>query len=288
MDEETQLLTTGRVIAAARKIETRLAECGASGAGMREKVESLNGRLQPDTVSLINHIGGVRNRFAHESNADLRPDELELFEEAVAAVLEDLDELAATPPPEPEKSKKRSGKTASASPRQPETPAMGTEKPLPPWSSPLWAALPGPHLVYALLTGWNAFGAGQLYLLLLLAELLALAILGFAAAWSSLPLAITGGSLFGAVWLCGLLLGLRCRNEEENVGFSPVPLLNLLWFLRKIAAYADLARLIVAGAILGIWLAAIQLAVSGEYAAAVIIAVLSWGSALADALLHRS
>ena len=101
MNEEAQLLTTGRVIAAARKIESKLVECGGSGDGMREKVESLGSRIPPETVQLINHIGGVRNRFAHESDAALRPDELKLFEEAVDAVLEDLDELASAPPPPP-------------------------------------------------------------------------------------------------------------------------------------------------------------------------------------------
>ena len=45
MDEDEKLLTTGRVIAAARQIETRLAECGASGSGLREKVQSLGPRL---------------------------------------------------------------------------------------------------------------------------------------------------------------------------------------------------------------------------------------------------
>lgn len=281
MDEEEKLLTTGRVIAAARQIETRLAECGASGSGLREKVESLGPRLPAETRNLINHIGGVRNRFAHESGAELRADELELFEEAVEAVLEDLDELAAEPRPETEKPKR---KTAPAPfPAAPPDP----EKPLPPWSSPMWAYLPGPHLVYAFLSAWNAFGAGQLYLLLLLAELLSLTVLGFAAALSSLPLAVVGGSLFAVIWLCGLLLGLRSRTAEEGVGLSPVPLLNLVWFFQKIIGHADPARLVVAGAILGIWLAAVQLAVSGEYAAAAIVGLMSWIGAFADSWLHR-
>jgi len=282
MDEDTQLLTTGRVIAAAREIETRLAECGASGNGLREKVASLGPRLPAETRNLINHIGGVRNRFAHESNAELRPDELELFEEAVEAVLEDLDELSAAPPPKPEKPKRK----ASPPPSPIEAPD-DPELPLPPWTSPMWAYLPGPHLVYAFLIAWNAFGAGQLYLLLLLAELGSLTALGFAAALSSLPLAIVGGSLFTAIWLCGLVLALRNRTTGQGIGYSPVPLLNLVWFSQKIIVHTDPARLVVAGAILGIWLAAIQLAVSGEYAAAIIIGLMSWIGALADAWFHR-
>lgn len=286
MDQDTQLLTTGRVIAAARKIETRLAECGATGSGMREKVESLGPRLPAETRNLINHIGGVRNRFAHESGADLRADELELFEEAVEAVLEDLDELSAAPPPKPERPRRKTSPPPSPDDVPVDTPD-DPEKPLPPWTSPMWAYLPGPHLVYAFLTAWNAFGAGQLYLLLLLAELGSLTALGFAAALSSPPLAIAGGSLFAAIWLCGLVLGLRRRTAEQGVGFSPVPLLNLVWFSQKIIVHTDPARLVVAGAILGIWLAAIQLAVSGEYAAALLIGLMSWIGALADSFFHR-
>lgn len=283
MDEDEKLLTTGRVIAAARQIETRLAECGASGSGLREKVQSLGPRLPSETRNLINHIGGVRNRFAHESGAELRADELELFEEAVEAVLEDLDELAAEPQPETETEKPKRKTAPAPSPAAPPDP----EKPLPPWNSPMWAYLPGPHLVYAFLSAWNAFGAGQLYLLLLLFELLSLTVLGFAAALSSLPLAVAGGSLFTVIWLCGLFLGLRARSAEEGVGLSPVPLLNLVWFFQKIIGHADPARLVVAGAILGIWLAAVQLAVSGEYAAAAIVGLMSWIGAFADSWLHR-
>lgn len=283
MDEDEKLLTTGRVIAAARQIETRLAECGASGSGLREKVQSLGNRLPAETRNLINHIGGVRNRFAHESGAELRADELELFEEAVEAVLEDLDELAAEPQPETETEKPKRKTAPAPSPAAPPDP----EKPLPPWNSPMWAYLPGPHLVYAFLSAWNAFGAGQLHLLLLLLELLSLTVLGFAAALSSLPLAVAGGSLFTAIWLCGLFLGLRARSAEEGVGLSPVPLLNLVWFFQKIIGHADPARLVVAGAILGIWLAAVQLAISGEYAAAAIVGLMSWIGAFADSWLHR-
>ncbi|MPN19041.1 hypothetical protein SDC9_166407 [bioreactor metagenome] len=157
---------------------------------------------------------------------------------------------------------------------------------MPPWSSPIWACLPGPHLVYAVLTAWNAFGAGQLYLLLFLAGLLSLTGLGFALGLASVPLAVAGGSLFTAVWLCGLLLGLRGWREGEEIGLSPIPLLNLFWFLRKVIILADPARLVIAVAILGIWLAAIQLAVYGEYTAAAVVALVSWFGALLDALLH--
>lgn len=293
MDEEAQLLATGRVIAAARKIESRLVDCGGSGSGLREKVESLGSRLSPDTVRLINHIGGVRNRFAHESNVELRPDELQLFEEAAEAVLEDLDLLASGEGGEPEKPKRSSRRKPaedageSEEPEEPELEPEDAEKALPPWSSPVWSCLPGPHLVYAVLTAWNAFGDGKLHLLLFLAELLSLTTLGFSVWLESVPLAVAGGCLFAVVWLCGLLLGLRGRKAGEELGFSPVPLLNLFWFLRKVIVLADPARLVVAVAILGVWLAAIQLAVYGEYTAAIIAALVSWFGALLDALLYR-
>ena len=100
MNEEEQLLTTGRVIDATRKIESKLVACGAVGRGQREKAESLGDRLPAEAARLIRFIGSVRNRFAHESGARLRPDELELFEEAAEAVLAELDSLPEPVPPE--------------------------------------------------------------------------------------------------------------------------------------------------------------------------------------------
>lgn len=100
MNEEEQLLTTGRVIDATRKIESKLVACGAVGSGLREKAESLGDRLPAEAARLIRFIGSVRNRFAHESGARLRPDELELFEEAAEAVLAELDSLPEPVPPE--------------------------------------------------------------------------------------------------------------------------------------------------------------------------------------------
>ena len=93
MNEEEQLLTTGRVIDATRKIESKLVACGAVGSGLREKAESLGDRLPAEAARLIRFIGSVRNRFAHESGARLRPAELELFEEAAGSVLAALDNL---------------------------------------------------------------------------------------------------------------------------------------------------------------------------------------------------
>ena len=156
---------------------------------------------------------------------------------------------------------------------------------LPPWDSPMWTALPGLHLVYAFRAGWNAFGAGQLYLLLILAELIAFVLLGFAAVRGSMPLAAAGGVLGFAVYVCGLWLGLR---EKSGPGLYLVPAVNLAWFFRKVAACIEPARLIVATAILGIWLAAVQLLLYGEFAAAGIAALVSWCGAAADSLLRRS
>ncbi len=286
MNEEAQLLATGRIIAATRNIESKLVECGASGSGLREKTESLGSRLPVETVRLINHIGTVRNRVAHENNVELRDDELELFEEASATVLTELEKLL----PEPKKAvrkKPAAPKSPTDEPAEPETTTKTpAEKALPPWNSPMWAYFPGVHLAYAFLTGWSAFGAGQLYLLLLLAELLSLTALGFAAALPSVPLAITGGSLFVAIWLCGAFLGWRGRAEYK-LGFCLFPLLNLFWFIRKVIDFIDPARLVISIAILGTWLAAIQLAASGEFPAAAIVGAISWIGALIDAILHK-
>ena len=56
----------------------------------------------------------------------------------------------------------------------------------------------------------------------------------------------------------------------------------------KDVALSVLPRLIVAAAILGIWLAAVQLLLYGEFAAAGIAALVSWCGAAADSLLRRS
>ena len=296
MNEEEQLLTTGRVIDATRKIESTLVACGAVGSGLREKAESLGDRLPAEAARLIRFIGSVRNRFAHESGARLRPDELELFEEAAEAVLAELDSLPEPVPPEKKPSAAR--RKTVRTPAVPEVEDDGggendedagalpeTAVALPPWDSPIWTALPGLHLVYAFRAGWNAFGAGQLYLLLILAELIAFVLLGFAAVRGSMPLAAAGGVLGFAVYVCGLWLGLR---EKSGPGLYLVPAVNLAWFFRKVAACIEPARLIVAAAILGIWLAAVQLLLYGEFAAAGIAALVSWSGAAADSLLRRS
>ena len=94
-----------------------------------------------------------------------------------------------------------------------------------------------------------------------------------------------GGVLGFAVYVCGLWLGLR---EKSGPGLYLVPAVNLAWFFRKVAACIEPARLIVAAAILGIWLAAVQLLLYGEFAAAGIAALVSWSGAAADSLLRRS
>ena len=256
----------------------------------------------------IHFIGTVRNRVAHESGVTLRADELELFEEAARAVLKELDRIQ---PPAPESPAPLPPESPAPSPAPPplresddEPPARpksarraaapepgsssGEEPLLPPWNSPLWATLPGLHLIYAFGAGWSAFGAGQLYLLLLLAELIALTALGFAAALASQPLAAAGGTLFLAVYLCGIWLGMRNPKEQGGrVWYPLIPLANLLFFLKKIAAFIEPARLVISIVILGTWLAAIQLAVTGELSAAGIIALASWLGALIDSRLHR-
>ncbi|MBS1369015.1 MAG: hypothetical protein HPZ91_03565 [Lentisphaeria bacterium] len=297
MDEEEQLMTTGRVIDATRKIESKLIECGATGSGLREKADSLGSGLPEEAGRLIHFIGNIRNRFAHESGATLRPDELELFEEAAAAVLAELDRLAGAPPPavEPEKPPKKAAAPSPKPPREipeapeePEAPAPQRQEPvLPPWDSPVWAALPGLHLVYAFRAGWNAFGAGQLYLLLVLAELIALTLLGFAVAYMSGPLAASGGTLLLIVYLCGVWLGLRKTEKVRRPGLYLVPVANIGWFAKKIAEYIVPSRLVISVAILGIWLAAIQLAIYGEYLASGIAALTSWLGALIDSFLRR-
>ena len=304
MNHEEQLLTTGRVIDAARKIESRLVECGASGSGLREKADSLGSALPEEAVQLIHFVGTIRNRVAHESGTTLRPDELELFEEATEEILLELDkiaadsaaptpETAAAPPRKEREEEPPAEKTAVPRNRSPRSPAKPppekTAEPLlPPWNSPMWNILPGLHLVYVFGAGWSAFGAGQLYLLLILAELIALTALGFAAALASLPLAAAGGVLFLAIYGCGVWLGLS--NPPDAGGrawYCLIPLANFWFFAGKIIRFIDPAELVVSLALLGIWLAAVQLAIYREFTAAGVIACASWLGALIDSLRRR-
>lgn len=294
MNEEEQLLTTGRVIDATRKIESKLVACGATGSGLREKAESLGERLPDEAARLIRFIGSVRNRVAHESSAMLRPDELALFEEATQAVLTELDKFS---PPEPSTGTPPAALLKTTPPpTASEGDGIGDETHeevgtktnpsaiLPPWNSPIWSALPGLHLVYAFRAGWNAFGAGQLFLLLSIVELLGFVLLGFAAGYRSPLLAAGGGALCVAVYLCGLWLGLR---EKKGFGLYLVPVANLVWFFRRITTCLEPTQLIVATAILGIWLAAIRLLLEEEFIASGITAMISWGGAIIDSFLRR-
>ena len=78
------------MITLTRQIESRLVALGASGNGLREKSESLAGRFPPEVEKLLAFIGCIRNRIAHEDQAGISPEELQFFEEAVAAVLAEL------------------------------------------------------------------------------------------------------------------------------------------------------------------------------------------------------
>ena len=85
-----EIEVAGKVITLTRQIESRLVALGASGNGLREKSESLAGRFPPEVEKLLAFIGCIRNRIAHEDQAGISPEELQFFEEAVAAVLAEL------------------------------------------------------------------------------------------------------------------------------------------------------------------------------------------------------
>ena len=90
---ENRLLLTGKVVSLTGRIESRLAECGAVGTGLREKTDSLGSKLSPEVVKLLAYIGSIRNRFAHEPEAEISGEEFALFEESVRMVQQELDIL---------------------------------------------------------------------------------------------------------------------------------------------------------------------------------------------------
>ncbi|MDR0933459.1 MAG: hypothetical protein LBM70_10655 [Victivallales bacterium] len=259
MNRDEQLLITGRVINATRKIESKLEECGASGSGLREKTDSLKSDLSDEIKRLIRVIGNTRNRVAHENGATLRSDDLAFFEKAVNSVLAELDELA-----EVQKSRAKHLQTNIL----------------------LTAVLPGVHLLYLCRAVWVVFRAGKLYLGLFVAELATLILLGFAIANSSYQLMAAWGIQFLEIYLYGCYLGVKKTPKGRRFGIFLFPGLNLIWFVQKVIACTQWSRFWVLMSLSGLYLVAIKFCIDGEYIAAGITAMVSWLGTLFDAFIH--
>lgn len=285
--DEQQLLETGRIIALAREIETRMAACGAVGNGLREKSESLRERLPQESERLLAFIGNVRNRVAHEADAAVSAEEFQLFEEACDAIRRELDRLhpdggTASPAPAESPKKARNGKMPE--PPAPENTASTGDE----WLT-VAARIPGAHLLYAFRQLFLSVGAGGGVMLgLFAAELLGIGItLHGCFRRELLPVGI-GATLLFSCWLYGVVDGIRQPPEHR----CPAPLwllpgVDLLYFLCRFAAGTQWVLFLESAIILGVWGGAIHLAATGEIPAALLLGALSYAGALLLSLVRR-
>ncbi len=285
---EQQLLETGRIIAFTREIETRMAACGAVGNGLREKSDSLAGRLPPETGRLLAFIGSVRNRVAHEAGTTVSHEEFQLFEEACAAIRKELDQI--TPPQEDQSPQTPAVSRRGEMRMEPETPEPSAA---PPESGGEWltvaARIPGAHLLYAFRQLFLSVGTeGGVMLGLFAAELagIGLGVRSFLLReW--LPAGI-GATIVGSCWLYGVIDGFRRRGEHR----IPAPLwllpgVDLLYFLARFAVKTGWALFLESAIILGVWGGAIHLAATGEIPAALLLGFLSYAGAFFLSLVRR-
>ena len=201
-----EIEVAGKVITLTRQIESRLVALGASGNGLREKSESLAGKFPREVEKLLAFIGCIRNRIAHEDQPGISPEELQFFEEAVAAVLEELKlpgetaaESAGTPaatlpppppppapvtPPEPAVS--ATPVKPAARPSSPQSKATAPSQPAvaPPARPELVPSLAGRipllHLAYAVELAYTALRPARRPLFLALLEVGAVVLAVFA------------------------------------------------------------------------------------------------------------
>src|SRR5574344_837309 len=280
---QQDILLTGKIIAASREIESRMAACGATGNGLREKTESLAGKPPPEAVKLSIYVGNIRNRLAHESAGKVSEEEYALFEAASQTLLSELDKLAAGGKPAP---------APAASPAEPvpegstAVPDGAAEPPAPAvpevYRFRLWAWFPGAHILFALELLWHSLRGGWEYWALSAIELASLA--GVWAAifrWKLNWLLGVMLSLFALVWLIGIWDKLRRRDETRLGGAAWWPLVNLAYFVGCIGESFRPALFTAAAAMAVGWGGAIYFAVIGEWRGLLFCAVLSWLCGLA-------
>lgn len=297
-----EIEVAGKVITLTRQIESRLVALGASGSGLREKTESLAGRLSPEVEKLLAFLGCIRNRIAHEDQPGISPEELQFFEEAVAAVLEELKlpgetaaESAGTPaatlpppppppapvtPPEPAVS--ATPVKPAARPSSPQSKATAPSQPAvaPPARPELVPSLAGRipllHLAYAVELAYTALRPARRPLFLALLEVGAVVLAVFALLDGIYYLAGLAGSIFLLSYAAILYEGWFRSTERLPLAFFLIPGANLLWVLRELLRLTGWFRLAAAFTILAVWMVALFLVLRREFLAAGILALLSY------------
>lgn len=297
-----EIEVAGKVITLTRQIESRLVALGASGNGLREKSESLAGKFPREVEKLLAFIGCIRNRIAHEDQPGISPEELQFFEEAVAAVLEELKlpgetaaESAGTPaatlpppppPPAPVTPPESTGSATpvkpAARPSSPQSKATAPSQPAvaPPARPELVPSLAGRipllHLAYAVELAYTALRPTRRPLFLALLEVGAVVLAVFALLDGIYYLAGLAGSIFLLSYAAILYEGWFRSAERLPLAFFLIPGANLLWVLRELLRLTGWFRLAAAFTILAVWVVAILLALRREFSAAGVLALLSY------------
>ena len=309
-----EIEVAGKVITLTRQIESRLVALGASGNGLREKSESLAGKFPREVEKLLAFIGCIRNRIAHEDQPGISPEELQFFEEAVAAVLEELKlpgetaaESAGTPaatlpppppppapvtPPEPAVS--ATPVKPAARPSSPQSKATAPSQPAvaPPARPELVPSLAGRipllHLAYAVELAYTALRPARRPLFLALLEVGAVVLAVFALLDGIYYLAGLAGSIFLLSYAAILYEGWFRSAERLPLAFFLIPGANLLWILRELLRLTGWFRLAAAFTILAVWIVALFLILRREFLAAGILALLSYLVSVAATFLPAS
>lgn len=309
-----EIEVAGKVITLTRQIESRLVALGASGNGLREKSESLTGKFPREVEKLLAFIGCIRNRIAHEDQPGISPEELQFFEEAVAAVLEELKlpgetaaESAGTPaatlpppppPPAPVTPPESTGSVTpvkpAARPSSPQSKATAPSQPAvaPPARPELVPSLAGRipllHLAYAVELAYTALRPARRPLFLALLEVGAVVLAVFALLDGIYYLAGLAGSIFLLSYAAILYEGWFRSTERLPLAFFLIPGANLLWILRELLRLTGWFRLAAAFTILAVWMVAIFLVIRREFLAAGILALLSYLVSVAATFLPAS
>lgn len=307
-----EIEVAGKVITLTRQIESRLVALGASGNGLREKSESLAGKFPREVEKLLAFIGCIRNRIAHEDQAGISPEELQFFEEAVAAVLEELKlpgetaaesagTPAATPPPPPpapapapvpppEPAVSATPEKPAARTSSPRSRAASSQPAVPPPSRPELVPLsagriPLLHLAYAVELAFTALRPARRPLFLALLEVGAVVLAVFALLDGIYYLAGLAGSIFLLSYAAILYEGWFRSAERLPLAFFLIPGANLLWVLRELLRLTGWFRLAAAFTILAVWMVALFLVFRREFLVAGILALLSYAVSAAATFL---
>lgn len=276
-NNEQNLLQTGKIISRTRDIESRMAECGAVGNGLREKTESLAGKLPPEAVKLSIYIGSIRNKLAHESNPHISEEEFQLFDAAAETLMQTLDELK---------------KPAVSAPVLPQEETSETEEE--PEEIPvhfkthLAAFFPVVHLLFGGELLWRSFCRGWEYLFLLLADLLGIGAAALCLWRQSL------GAWFGAgiallvfCWLISIWDKLRRSDMTVCGKLALFPLANTAYFAVCLWQNFSLFFFTAAVAILGCMAGGIRFLFAGEWRIAAVCSGLSFAASVVAGFLTR-